>query len=82
MITLTLNKHPQHYQTVLHESSKRGFLKMSELLLRAGANPNVLDEKAFLPLHYACQEGHFNTVKCLLLYGSMVTVETEVRLTN
>ncbi len=51
---------------------------MTELLLRAGANPNAADQKAFLPLHYACQEGHFNTVRCLLIYGSMVTVENEV----
>ncbi len=50
---------------------------MTELLLRAGANPNAVDQKAFLPLHYACQEGHFNTVRCLLIYGSMVTVENE-----
>ena len=64
---------------MLHESSRRGFLKMTELLLRAGANPNTLDEKSFLPLHYACQEGHFNTVKCLVLYGSMVTIENEVQ---
>ena len=47
------------------------------MLLRAGCNPNTLDEKAFLPLHYAAQEGHFHTVKCLLHYGSMVTVENE-----
>ena len=73
---------PQHYQTVLHESARRGLLRMTELLLRAGANPNAADQKAFLPLHYACQEGHFNTVRCLLIYGSMVTVENEVRKSN
>ena len=66
----------------MHEGAQRGFLRMCELLLRAGSNPNVLDAKSFLPLHYAAQEGHFNTVKCLLLYGSMVTVENEVILTR
>ncbi|TRY77099.1 hypothetical protein TCAL_15900, partial [Tigriopus californicus] len=64
-------------QTVLHQSAQKGFLRMTELLLRAGANPNTLDEKSFLPLHYACQEGHFHTVRCLLFFGSMVSIENE-----
>ena len=61
----------QHCHTILHVSACRGLLKLTELLLRAGCNPNTLDEKAFLPLHYAAQEGHFHTVRCLILYGSM-----------
>ena len=69
----------QNSQTVLHESSRRGLLRMTEFLIRKGANVNKLDEKSFLPLHYACQEGHFNTVRCLLMAGSLVTVENDVR---
>eukprot|EP00095_Tigriopus_kingsejongensis_P007487 maker-scaffold580_size130538-snap-gene-0.26 protein:Tk07487 transcript:maker-scaffold580_size130538-snap-gene-0.26-mRNA-1 annotation:"d chain transport of drugs by the multidrug transporter acrb involves an access and a deep binding pocket that are separated by a switch-loop" len=64
-------------QTVLHKSAHLGFLRTTELLLRAGANPNTLDEKTFLPLHFACQEGHFHTVRCLLIYGTMVSIENE-----
>lgn len=62
---------------MLHEATRRDAPRLCHLLLRSGANPNITDNRSFLPLHYACQEGYIDPARLLLLFGSNVNVENE-----
>jgi hypothetical protein len=42
-------------------------------LLRMGAEPNFVDAAGYLPLHYACVGGHYETAQLLLEHGSDVS---------
>jgi ankyrin repeat protein len=45
----------QNPATPLHEAARRGDLKMCQILLEHGANPNALDKRNRAPIHLAAQ---------------------------
>ncbi|CAB0030028.1 unnamed protein product [Trichogramma brassicae] len=42
-------------KTPLHVAIKNGKIKLVEILMRRGANPNLADKNGFTPLHIVCQ---------------------------
>ncbi|KAJ5458679.1 hypothetical protein N7475_010067 [Penicillium sp. IBT 31633x] len=52
--------------TSLHCAAKEGHQEVVKLLLRQGANPNILSSRGITPLDYAMQNGH-KEVAILLL---------------
>lgn len=45
----------------LHEAATRGFDKLAELLIRAGANVNAKNKKLNTPLHLVAKYGNSNS---------------------
>ena len=57
---------PVHRLTILHDAARDGYLDMVKVLLSHGANANLKDDRGYLPVHLAEQEGHTEVVKLLL----------------
>ncbi|MEM1599095.1 MAG: ankyrin repeat domain-containing protein [Pyrobaculum sp.] len=57
-------------ETPLHTAVKRCDKRMVEILLRHGADPNVLDEKGYAPIHYA-ERCDVQLVQMLLEHGAV-----------
>ena len=55
-------------ETVLHLTSKKGYVNIVSLLLAVGASVNVKDHTGMTPLHLAAYEGH--AIICQLLIDS------------
>ena len=51
---------------------------MADFLCQLGADPDLMDRRRFLALHYACQFGHVGVTKVLLSHGSTVLQLNEV----
>jgi len=45
--------------------------------MRHGADPNIVDMRHRIPLHYAADNGHIDVCKLLLDFGSLVDVQDE-----
>lgn len=58
----------------LTRNSQEGHTEEVFTLLKKGANPNEMDAAGYLPLHYACLNGHYGVVKILLEFGTDPTV--------
>lgn len=58
--------------TSLHHSANLGLpIEIAELLLKAGANPNIIaDDFDIVPLHLAARKGHKELAKALLAFGA------------
>ncbi|KAH8823259.1 ankyrin repeat-containing domain protein [Flagelloscypha sp. PMI_526] len=67
--------------TLLHAASKKGLLKVVQVLLWRDVHPNILDLDGRTPLVHACSRGHAEIIQVLLqqlhtkklLYGSLDT---------
>jgi ankyrin repeat protein len=63
-------------RTLLHDASAQGSLRMVELLLRLGADPNVGIPGGRTPLYFVANECHVtgggNTVRALVRAGAQV----------
>jgi uncharacterized protein len=57
-------------ETALHTASKWGDAEATQVLVANGADINKLGEEGFTPLHYAAEQGHLDTVRCLLSLGA------------
>ncbi|KAJ1462467.1 ankyrin repeat-containing domain protein [Pelagophyceae sp. CCMP2097] len=57
-------------QTALHKASRNGSLNVLEMLLEAGANPNIVDVKKRSPLMIAAELGYVDLAKALLEHGA------------
>lgn len=60
--------------TTLHCSCQHGRIRVSDFLLRNGADVNAVDYEMNTPLHCACERGDNRLVKLLLSYGADPTI--------
>lgn len=74
-------------RTPLFYASAYGHHQAVNLLLRAGANPNLREHRSdslfevdFMPLHYAARRGDLETVRLLLNAGAVRAVEGSAEL--
>ena len=58
-----LNKY--HGKTPLHEAARRGQRDTVQLLLKMGADPNIVDDDEKSPLYWAALRGHDEMVQLL-----------------
>lgn len=62
--------------TALHRcaSLHGGYLESALLLLKAGADPNMQNQKGLTPLHYAVREGNHGLIEALISHGADANV--------
>lgn len=66
-----VNKYGSDGLAAIHWASDRGYADILEILLRHGANVNLIDkDSGQTALHYAISCGHVECVKILLKYGA------------
>ena len=53
------------WRTPLHEAARRGQSDTVQLLLRMGADPNIVDDDEKSPLYWAALRGHEEMVRLL-----------------
>ena len=53
-------------RTPLHWAAEKGFIQISELLLKHGSHVASQDRRGFTPLHYAAMAGHESIIDLLL----------------
>ncbi|KAF7636715.1 hypothetical protein Mgra_00003896 [Meloidogyne graminicola] len=61
---------PKTGATLLHLAASRGYIKIIEMLLAAGANVNALDFEDWTPLHAAEHWGESEAARILLEHGA------------
>jgi ankyrin repeat protein len=59
-------------RSALHLAAENGSDSLVQLLLSAGADPNVANRVGETPLHFAASHGHLSTVRTLLAHGARV----------
>ena len=47
-----------------------GYKQLTEILLTAGAKPNIIVSSELTAINFACQYGHFDVMQLLLQYGA------------
>lgn len=57
-----------HNRTALHAACSKGHLMLVYLLLQAGADPNLVDDKMKSPIRMAAKNGHTDVVQFLMTY--------------
>lgn len=66
-----VNKYGSDGLAAIHWAADRGYANILEILLRNGANVNLIDkDSGQTALHYAISCGHVDCVKILLQYGA------------
>ncbi|XP_041375498.1 ankyrin repeat domain-containing protein 11-like [Gigantopelta aegis] len=70
-----VNKRNDRGETSLHMAAKRGDIKQTKKLIKAGANVNVKDYAGWTPLHEACNRGMLSVAKQLMKAGANVNVQ-------
>ena len=60
--------------TAVSRAARRGMSEILELLLKAGANPNLSNDKMQYPMHFAAFNNHTECVKILLKYDASTYV--------
>eukprot|EP01038_Epipyxis_sp_PR26KG_P005277 gene5277-7332_t len=64
-----------HKQWLIHLACNKGNFQICEFLLQKGANPNVVDQIGWTPLHCACSSARsYEICKLLIRYGAIVNV--------
>ena len=66
-------------RTALGWAAYNGQAAAADLMLRAGADPEVADSEGYTPLHEAALYGHIEVVRVLLSHGASVNARTEER---
>jgi ankyrin repeat protein len=62
--------------TALIYGIRDGKFSVAELLLEAGADPNLTDRRGFAPVHIAVARNDAKLVQCLLDHGAAINVRT------
>ena len=57
---------PVHQLTVLHDAARDGYLDMVQVLVKHGADANLMDDRGNRPVHLAVQEGHMEVARLLV----------------
>ncbi|XP_025114689.1 LOW QUALITY PROTEIN: ankyrin repeat domain-containing protein 11-like [Pomacea canaliculata] len=70
-----VNKRNDRGETPLHIAAKRGDVKQTKKLIKAGASINVKDYAGWTPMHEACNQGNIEVAKQLLKAGANVNVQ-------
>lgn len=58
-----------HNRTALHAACNHGNLMLVYLLLQAGVDPNVVDNKMKSPIRMAAKSGHSNVIQYLMNFN-------------
>ncbi len=75
LLTRTVNQPDGAHQSMLHSAAKNGRVEIVELLIWAGANPNIADRENVTPLMRAVINNKLNVILPLIKAGSMLTNE-------
>lgn len=60
----------------LHSAAAGKHIRIVNLLLQHGADPNLREQNGFTPLHAAAQNGDVETIRALLLGGADLTLKS------
>jgi uncharacterized protein len=63
-------------RTALHLAAANGAEPVVEMLIAAGADPNVRNRVGETPLHFASARGHVETVRSLIAHGAQTNVRS------
>jgi uncharacterized protein len=63
--------------TALHAGASQGGAEIVKMLLEAGADPNVKQERGFVPLHSVAANGNVAVVELLLKHGARADVKAD-----
>src|SRR6266576_2911146 len=63
--------------TLLYIAAANGLAKVTELLIKKGANVSAVHQNGTTPLHFAAAEGHTEIVKALIEKGANVNAAGE-----
>lgn len=69
----------QHGNTAAHEAAWKGYSRCVALLAHAGAELRARNAAGFAPLHLACQNGHNQSCREILLAGAPPDLQNNVR---
>lgn len=72
-----LNYRDENGRTVLIYASLRGYTECVELLLRAGANPNIPEKYGWTALMYVSLRGYTECLQLLLQYKANPNLQTD-----
>ncbi len=68
----------KHGEALLHKAAEHDFFEIAEVLLKAGADPNIQDKAwSHTPLHVTASNGSLQTAKILLSMGASVHIRDE-----
>ncbi|XP_071954346.1 uncharacterized protein [Antedon mediterranea] len=65
-----LNQRGWHGLTPLHKAGLRGDSKITELLIKYGADVHVVTDYSETPLHYACKNGNLMNIHLMIEHGA------------
>ena len=76
-----INKKSSQHDTALHLASTSGYYDSVEMLLKHGANVNVLADGKVSALHVAAASGNVKVAKILLKHGAKINARDEDQVT-
>ena len=62
-------------KSALHYAAENGDIEIVDILLKYGANINIVNSYNITPLHYAIKNNHFNVVKLLIENGADIEID-------
>jgi ankyrin repeat protein len=74
---IEVNTQDYNGRTLLHISLKLNNLRLFNLFLKAGVNPDLADVNVETPLHRAVLEGKLNFIRNLVNHGCDINIATE-----
>ena len=75
----TVHHENHHYETALIAAARSGYLAKVQLLLNAGADIDVTDQRKFSALYWAVYNRHTEVVRMLLSHGASTETNLEPR---